>query len=90
MSTGLIGFTILLIGFGYILKTIFICREEISKTNVFDRYLVSQGIIVSAIFVNLWPIIPSGNFFNNWLSMLYFYPIGFYLYLKFKNEKKKN
>ncbi len=89
VSTGLIGFTILLIGFGYILKTIFICRREISKTNVFDRYLVSQGIIVSAIFVNLWPIVPSGNFFNNWLSMLYFYPIGFYLYLRFKNEKKK-
>ena len=27
-------------------------------------------------------------FFNNWLSMLYFYPIGFYLYFKHHNEKK--
>ena len=89
VSTGLIGFTILLIGFGFILRTMFVCRSKINKTDMFDRYLVCEGIIISAIFVNLWPIVPSGNFFNNWLSMLYFYPVGFYLYFKFKNEKKR-
>ena len=67
----------------------FVCRSKINKTDMFDRYLVCEGIIISAIFVNLWPIVPSGNFFNNWLSMLYFYPVGFYLYFKFKNEKKR-
>ena len=47
-------------------------------------------ILLAIILINLWPIAPSGNFFNNWLSMLYFYPIGLYLYFKFKNEKKVN
>ena len=89
VSTGLIGFIILLIAFGFIIKAIFNCRSEMRKTNIFDPYLASQGIMISTIFVNLWPIVPSGNFFNNWLSMIYFYPIGFYLYLRFKNEKKR-
>ena len=26
-----------------------------------------------------------GKFYNNWLSLLYFYPVGFYLY--FKNKR---
>lgn len=90
VSTGLIGFFMLLIALGFILREIFSCKREMSKSTIFNKYLASQGIIIAAIFVNLWPLAPSGNFFNNWLSMLYFYPIGFYLYLKFKNEKKTN
>ena len=49
---------------------------------------LQKQLLLSAIFINIWPLIPSGNFFNNWLSMLYFYPIGFYLYFKSVNEKK--
>ena len=70
VSTGLIGFIILLIAFGFIIKAIFNCRSEMRKTNIFDPYLASQGIMISTIFVNLWPIVPSGNFFNNWVSMI--------------------
>ena len=89
VSGGIIGFIMILFAFGFIIKEILNCRKKINKTNMFQKYLVSQGIIVSAIFVNLWPIAPSGNFFNNWLSMIYFYPVGFYLFLKFKDEKKR-
>jgi hypothetical protein len=31
-------------------------------------------------FVSLFPLAPSGNFFNNWLSFVYYYPIAFYIY----------
>ena len=37
--------------------------------------------------MNLWPIVPSGNFYNNWLSALIYLPIGFYFYF---NKKEKN
>ena len=37
----------------------------------------------------MWPIIPTGNFFNNWLSMLYFIPISYYLFEKKYNSLKK-
>jgi hypothetical protein len=36
--------------------------------------------MLSAIFVTLWPIIPSGNFFNGWLNIIYYLPIGFLIW----------
>ena len=36
--------------------------------------------LLISIYLTLWPIIPSGNFFNNWLSIIYFYPIGIILW----------
>tara|TARA_B110000037_G_scaffold218771_1_gene282446 strand:+ start:2176 stop:3432 length:1257 start_codon:yes stop_codon:yes gene_type:complete len=32
--------------------------------------------LLISVYLTLWPIIPSGNFFNNWLSIIYFYPVG--------------
>ena len=89
-SNGIVGFILLLFAFIYIIKEIFRCKKKIVNLKEFDKDLISECIIVSAIFINLWPFIPSGNFFNNWLSMIYFYPIGFYLYFKYKNEKEIN
>ena len=30
-----------------------------------------------SIFITLWPFVPTGSFFNNWLNVIYFLPIGF-------------
>ncbi len=88
VSNGLIGFSLLLFSFFYILREIFLCRKKIKDQTMFNKNEISKAIAISAVFINIWPLIPSGNFFNNWLSMLYFYPIGFYLYFKHINEKK--
>ena len=32
--------------------------------------------------MNFWPFSPSGNFFNNWLSILNFLPLSFLTYYK--------
>jgi len=32
-------------------------------------------------FVNLFPLAPSGNFFNNWLSTIYYLPLGYMIFL---------
>ncbi len=87
VSTGIIGLSLLIFAFGFFIKEIFMCKREINKINYFDKYKASKGIVISAIFINLWPLIPSGNFFNNWLSMIYFFPIGYYFYFKSLNEK---
>lgn len=87
-SNGVIGFIFLIISFLFILIEMFKSRKKINHQNEFDKFLISENIFLCAIFINLWPLIPSGNFFNNWLSMIYFYPVGFYLYFKFRNEKK--
>ena len=38
-----------------------------------------KAIISILIFINLFPFSPSGSFFNNWLSIIYFLPLGFYI-----------
>ena len=42
-----------------------------------------------ALIINLFPFIPTGNFFNNWLSIIYFLPMPFILYEQL-NLKKLN
>ena len=36
----------------------------------------------SSFIITLLPIIPSGNFFNNYLSIIYYLPLGFYFHYK--------
>lgn len=61
----------------YITKSIFILYGD--KQN---NKLRCEILILSTFLISLFPIIPSGNFFNNWLNFVYFYPLGFYLYIK--------
>ena len=44
-----------------------------------------QIFLLIALYISLWPLAPTGNFFHNWLNIIYFMPIGFLLnsfYLK--------
>ena len=41
---------------------------------------------ISSILINFIPFLPSGNFFNNWYSLLYV-PIGFYIFFHKKFKK---
>ena len=88
VSNGLVGLSLIFFALFFIIKEMFSCRKRLNSQDKFNKYEVSKAIIISAIFMNIWPLVPSGNFYNNWLSMLYFYPIGFYLYFKYRNEKK--
>ena len=33
--------------------------------------------LYAAALISLWPFTPSGNFFNNWINVFYFLPVGF-------------
>ena len=87
-SNGMIGFILLMIAYFYVTREMFKTKKKIDFENSFNKLKISKQIILVGIFVSFWPIAPSGNFFNNWISMIYFYQIGFYLYLKHKNEKE--
>ena len=39
-----------------------------------------QICLISAILVSLWPIAPTGNLFNNWLNIIYYFPVGILLW----------
>ena len=87
-SNGLVGFSILIFALFFIIREIFVCRKRINSSKEINKYEISKAIALSAIFINIWPLAPTGNFFNNWLSIFYFYPIGFYLFFNSVNEKK--
>ena len=36
--------------------------------------------LMAAILITIWPFVPTGNFFNNWISIIYYYPVGFLLW----------
>ncbi len=41
-----------------------------------------------SFFITLFPLAPSGNMFNNWLNIIYFLPVAFYLGLNQNFNKK--
>ena len=43
--------------------------------------------IISAILISLWPLIPTGSFFNNWMSIVYYFPVGMLLWQRSINQK---
>ena len=84
-ETGLVGFLFLLTIFLYILLLFlknFYFQIKYKKQLISDLGLC----LLSSYFITLFPILPSGNFFNNWLSIIIYYPLGFLIYT-IKNNK---
>jgi O-antigen ligase len=38
-----------------------------------------QVCLLSGILITVWPLTTNGNFFNNWLMIVYRLSVGFYL-----------
>ena len=88
-ETGLVGFIyvslIFLIIFYQILKHIFF--KYWKQKIIFSDYQLS---LISCILISIWPFIPTGGFFNNWLSIIYFFPVGFLMHSLKINSIKVN
>ena len=48
-----------------------------------------QVCLLAGILITVWPLSPNGNFFNNWLMIVYSLPIGFYLQSIYSKKKIK-
>ena len=78
-ETGLIGFSFGIILFFYF---IFNMLNHLKGALFKKKYLFNdfQICLLAAIFITIWPLAPSGNFFNNWISIVYYFPVGFFLW----------
>ena len=77
---GLIGITFLLTIFTYVVYNLYaLLKKRIN--NKIDNIDKAKFLILSGIFLSLIPIFPSGNYFNNWLLIITYFPIGIYLSL---------
>ena len=82
---GLIGLFFYILILAYIIKRLFKINHKNKKMAKFEFF------IILACIINLFPFVPSGNFFNNWLSTIYYIPVGIYLFiLKNKNFINSN
>ena len=82
---GIFGFFLI---FFFFLKTLYenikIMFFSKKLTNIeMSYYFLNLGIII-----NLFPLIPSGNFFNNWLSLVMFYPLGYWFFIYHINTNR--
>ena len=81
-ETGLCGFIFLMSAFIFVYFKMFQCIfKPNSKKN---DHVLNFFLLNLATAINLFPLIPTGNFFNNWMSILLFMPIGFLLKKLFK------
>jgi O-antigen ligase len=77
-EVGLFGFFIYFSILLMILKSLvfnFFSKKELSEINF---------ILCLSIIINFFPFLPAGNFFNNYLNIMMYLPVGFYLYFKEK------
>ena len=84
-ETGLIGFSFIFLLLIYFIYKIL---EHLVGIIRFKKYYFNdfEICLLSAILISIWPLIPTGNFFNNWLSIIYYFPVGFLLW-SFKKSK---
>ena len=86
-ETGLVGFLFVFLGFNYI--CLILIKHFINSLK--KRYIFNdlEICVLCSIFINLWPFSPTGNFFNNWLCIVYSLPVGIFLWSR-KKSKIKN
>lgn len=77
-ETGIIGFIFIFTLFLYLIyKCLIHFYLQFLNKKIFSDFEVC---LIAAIIISIWPIIPTGDFFNNWLSIVYFLPTGMLLW----------
>ncbi len=80
-ENGIIGILFPILFFFYL--TFILIKEFYERNFKKHKNLNDYSVFLFlGIFLNLWPLIPSGQFFNNWLSILIYLPLGFILFFK--------
>ena len=77
-ETGIIGFLFIFSALIYVCYTALRQLKSIifkQKRPISDY----QVCLLAGILLSIWPLSPNGNFFNNWLMIVYSLPVGFYL-----------
>jgi hypothetical protein len=77
-ETGIIGFLFLFSSLGYVS---YVALRQF-KSIIFKQkrpFTDYQICLLAAILITVWPLSTNGNFFNNWLMIIYCLPVGFYL-----------
>ena len=71
----------------FVFLYIFYLNTKIFFRKNLSNLLKSFYVLNLGIIINLMPFIPSGSFFNNWMNLVIYLPVGYWLYLYSKIKK---
>lgn len=83
-ETGIIGFSLFL--FVFIYFCYFVIKHLIMKFKKNFYFTDFEICILSGLLIYLWPIVPTGNIFNNWLNIITILNLPFFIWSR-KNNK---
>jgi O-antigen ligase len=80
---GVIGFFLFGSIFAYIgYQILILLKLKFVKKKTLSNKQKCLYLILAGIFTTMFPILPSGSYFNNWILAISYLPIGFYLGIK--------
>ena len=82
-ENGLINFSIIIL---LLFSIIFLLVKENKKKHKNIKNYNIKCVLLIMGMISLFPFVPSGNFFNNWLSIVHFLPIGIYFATTKENQ----
>ena len=88
VENGVIGLLFLFIIYMYLIILFF--RNLLEKNINRDKYFFFKICLLSIISANIFPFVTSGNFFNNWISIVYYLPVSLYLSIHMQKVDLKN
>lgn len=77
-ETGLIGFSFIMFFLIFIFRKSY--KFLIGVYTKKNKINIPLGLGFIIVLVNFFPFVTTGSFFNNWLSAMYFLPVGFLLH----------
>ena len=82
-------FAFLVVAMLFILLSYISIKHFVLKLNKDKKGIINdlEVCLYSAIIISLWPFSPSGSFFNNWMSIVYYFPVGIILWQRSKYKK---
>jgi O-antigen ligase len=86
-ETGVVGFLFIFSIF------IFLCLKCIRM--IYSKFFLKNYVdpakvcLLVGFLITLWPFVPTGNFFNNWLNVIFYLPVGFFLWTMEKKRTSK-
>ena len=88
-ETGIIGFLFL---FSVLLYVINEALKQFKSIIFKQKRSISdyQVCLLAGVLITVWPLTTNGNFFNNWLMIVYSLPAGFYLQTIYSKKLKKD
>ena len=91
-ETGLVG---LFLYIGLLIYFLMGILHYMSNNRLFKKIFkydvdVRISILFCLFLITFFPILPSGNIFNNWISMLIYLPVGFLLNLIYTKKISKS